>query len=72
MDISKSQKWLYSLGANIHADTDYAFRLSCENGHIKVAKWLYSLGADVHADNDYAFRYSCGMDISKSQNGYTP
>ena len=29
-------KWLHQLGADIHIDNEYAFRLSCENGHIEV------------------------------------
>ena len=50
-------KWLFSLGGvNIHANGEYAFRLSCENGHMDVAKWLFSLGANIpkniYCDND--------------------
>ena len=51
---------------NIHAIDEYAFRLSCENGHIEVAKWLIELSQyknfgliNIHANNEYAFRYSC-------------
>lgn len=40
-------------------DIDWAFRLSCKNGHLEVAKWLHSVGADVHACNDYSFIWSC-------------
>jgi len=41
---------------NIHSTRDFAFRHSCENGHIDVAKWLYSLGnIDIHAKNNHAF-----------------
>ena len=59
----------YLFGAyeiDIHANNDYAFQLSCENGHIEVAQWLILLGEsndytkiDIHADNEYAFRWSC-------------
>src|SRR5271169_2986019 len=52
-------KRLYSLGADIHARDDYAFRFSCFYGHIELAKWLHSLGANIHAGNDSAFRFSC-------------
>ena len=29
---------------NIHAVSEYAFRMSCQNNHLTVAQWLYSLG----------------------------
>ena len=51
--------WLYMLGADIHAENDAAFRLSCENGHKDIAMWLHGLGADIHAKNDLAFQLCC-------------
>ena len=51
---------------DIHADNDNAFRLSCHNGHLKLAQWLIQLGEstgytkiDIHAYNDHAFIWSC-------------
>ena len=51
---------------DIHAYNDYAFRLSCENGHLELAQWLIQLGEssgytkiDIHASNKDAFRSSC-------------
>ena len=29
-------KWLHQLGADIHAEDEQAFQLTCENGHIEV------------------------------------
>ena len=51
---------------DIHADNDCAFRMCCQNGHLKLAQWLIQLGEsngytkiDIHADNDYMFGNSC-------------
>ena len=41
-----------------HEELDFAFRLSCENGHIEIAKWLYGLGINTK-DNDNVFVWSC-------------
>lgn len=46
---------------NIRVNNDYAFRTSCEFGHLDVAKYLISLddGINIHSDDEYAFRMSC-------------
>ncbi len=46
---------------DIHANNEYAFRLSCFRGHLEVAKWLWSLNQniDIHVLNEYAFCDSC-------------
>ena len=53
--------WSLNLGINIHAADDYAFRMSCQSGHLEVVKFLWSLnlGINIHADNEHAFRLSC-------------
>jgi len=43
-------------GADIHANSDIAFRLAVENNHTKTAKLLLDQGADIHALNDLALR----------------
>ena len=36
-----------SLGADIHADNEYALRMSAERGHMEVAEYLKGEGADM-------------------------
>ena len=46
---------------NINANDDYAFRFSCENGHLKITKWLLNITdnkININADNDCAFVWS--------------
>ena len=60
---------------DIHADDEYAFRCSCQNGHLEVANWLIELSRsdgftliDIHADVESAFRWSCRsghLDVAK-------
>ena len=73
---------------NIHADGEYAFRCSCQNGHVELAKWLINLSRsdgftliDIHADVEYAFRWSCEnghLEVAKwlielsQSDGFTP
>jgi ankyrin repeat protein len=57
-------KYLVSVGANIHAENDYAVRYASSQDHLEVVKYLVSLGADIHAwDDDEAFH-------SAFQNGH--
>jgi len=51
---------------NIRAEDDFAFRWSCQNGHLEVAKWLIKLSQsegfnliDIHVGSEYAFQWSC-------------
>jgi ankyrin repeat protein len=46
-------KYLVNLGANIHAEDDYALRWSAEQGHLQIVKFLVENGANVGAlDNN--------------------
>ena len=53
---------------NIHACSDFAFRLACGYGHLNIAQWLIDLSKDtetyggpidIHAFSDFAFRVAC-------------
>lgn len=63
---------------DIHAYSEYAFQLSCGEGHLEIAKWLIDvvdkgiqknfMPINIHADDEYAFRVSCGnghLEIAK-------
>ena len=47
---------LLALGADVHADDDYALRQASAQGHLAVVEALLGAGADVHAENDEALR----------------
>lgn len=57
---------------NIHANNEFAFRISCEYGHLQVAQWLYDLAINenhvtkinIHAEDEWAFK-------TASKNGHT-
>jgi hypothetical protein len=72
--MDKVAKWLWEISKvsiDIHADNEYAFRLSCGYGNIEVAKWLWEISnksIDIHAENEYAFIWSCvngHLDVAK-------
>ena len=58
-------KWLIRFKPNIHAnsdfaghdhdDSDFAFRLSCKNGHLEVVKWLISLDPEYELFKNYKY-----------------
>jgi hypothetical protein len=59
----ESLKLLEYSSIDIHADDEYAFRWSCENGHLPIVKYLILLKEyrriDIHANDEYAFREAC-------------
>jgi ankyrin repeat protein len=42
-------KYLSSIGADVHADDDYAIRWAVGNGYLDTVKYLVSIGADAKA-----------------------
>ena len=56
---------------DIHAYNEFAFRWTCEHGHLEVAKWLLNISLNntklgiinIHAEDEDAFRLAC-------RNGY--
>ena len=51
-------KKAHSLGADIHANEDFALRQNAENGNLEIVKYLVEQGADIHAYNAYALKWS--------------
>ena len=51
-------KYLVSIGADIHTETEYPLRTAAEEGHLDIVKYLVSVGADIHARNDWAVNYA--------------
>lgn len=45
---------LIKVGANIHADNDFALRWAARNGRLRVVKLLLKKSANIHAYNDAA------------------
>ena len=46
---------------NNSAENEYAFRLACYCGHLKVAKWLLKIKPDINISvkNEWAFIVAC-------------
>ena len=53
-----SVKYLIEMGADVHADDDYALRWAAEYGHLDVVRYLIERGADVHAGDDWALGWA--------------
>ena len=51
-------KDLIELGADVHADNDYALRSASGNGRTEVVKLLLDAGANVHANNNYTLQWA--------------
>ncbi len=52
-------RYIVSIGADIHADNDYALREASRAGNLEMVQYLVSVGADIHALNDNALRTAC-------------
>ena len=44
-------KYLVELGADIHAENEYALRWSAKHGHLEIVKYLVELGAEEGRPN---------------------
>ena len=53
-------KLIITIKVNINAESDDAFRLSCENGHKEMAEWLYNLSK---TDNNIKVNINAESDI---------
>jgi ankyrin repeat protein len=51
-------KLLLEQGADIHAQDDYALRLSASKGNLDMVKYLIEQVADNKVDDNYALKYS--------------
>lgn len=63
----KVAKFIYSLNQKLppNKKMDYAFRLSCKNGNLKIAKWIYNtclknnFKININKNNYSLFKESC-------------
>ncbi len=60
-------KYLLEMGADIHANDNYALRFSAENGRLEIVKYLVEMGADIRMDDEYTFRFSAEHVLSKNE-----
>ena len=51
-------EYLVSIGANVHAFSDFPLSWASGNGYLDVVKYLVSIGANVHVDNEYPLMYA--------------
>ena len=51
-------KYLVEKGADIHAESEYALRMSARYGRLNVVKYLVEKGADINANSDNALEES--------------
>ena len=59
---------------DIHADNEWAFRLSCSCGHLEIMRWLYQLSTkhdsypiNIHVEDEWAFCASCSDNLINAQ-----
>lgn len=45
-------KYLESLGADLHADSDGCARRASHNGHLEIVRYLVTIGADIRVCGD--------------------
>ena len=60
-NITQVKLLIENYNIDIHADVEYAFRVTCEKGHLKIVKYLISLdqNINIHAEDEYAFKQAC-------------
>lgn len=65
----KVVKYLYSVGANIHAKDNYAVRFAAKHDFLHVVRYLSARGA--HNQSDIVHPSRAGLFINKVSFGYT-
>ncbi|AZL89666.1 ankyrin repeat protein [Megavirus baoshan] len=56
----KTWKYMISVGVDIHAYNDEAFKWAYLTRNVEVMEFLIENGANIHAEEDYALRWAAG------------
>jgi ankyrin repeat protein len=51
-------RYAVKIGTNIHAENEYALRVSANRGHLEIVQYLVENGADIYIYNNEALRWA--------------